>query len=347
MIVNGRTFKPGLIANRIKLVASFMRGKTFAGGFPVGLAIEVTNRCNANCIMCARNDMKRLIGDMSLDVFKKIIDEVRVYNELVWLHLAGEPLLHPGISEMISYAKSRGINVGLSTNAISLDDKKSREIINSGLDLLVISFDGAVKETYEKIRKLSNYERTLNNILNYLKLKAKAIRAPHTQIQCIYMDENKGELNKFLKLWRHTAADAVRFKPFFRFPSKEEAKEVVIGQQKRTKPCVLLWRQFSIYWDGTVVSCCWDFLGQTPLGNVMDKSLAEIWNGPKMQFIREKHIKGEYKEIALCRNCNIPQIGIPYLLGSLLIDDLSVKKLLPFFDNLSSLFKIKSAKYYK
>jgi radical SAM protein with 4Fe4S-binding SPASM domain len=348
-MLNNKIFQPKLILNRFKSVKSYLGKDIVVGCFPLELAIEITNRCNADCIMCSRRNMNRPIGDMELGLFKRIIDEAKTYTELIWMHLAGEPLLHPQLFEMIAYAKSKGVKLGLSTNAISLNKANALGIINSGLDLLIISFDGATKETYEKIRRLSNYQQTLNNILQYLNLKRKIkIGSPHTQIQFVYMQENKNEAKKFMRMWRLTAADAIRFKPYFKFPDVDSNHETMTRDfgYRRKKACYLLWRQCSIYWDGTVVSCCWDFLKQTPLGNLKTDSLKEIWNSPPMQLLRDKHLGGRYREIGLCKNCNVPQIRLPYLLGSIFIDDLTIKKILPFFDNLSNVNKIKGLRYY-
>jgi len=345
MFLNNKTFNPRLIKNRINLAASYLRSKTACEGFPLELALEITNRCNADCIMCSRRHMQRPIGDMDLGLFKKIIDKAKSYTELIWLHLAGEPLLHPKLFEMITYAKSCGIKLGMSTNAISLDEGKATKIIASGLDLLIISFDGATKETYEKIRQLSNYEKTLGNIMCYLRQKSHNKKGPYTQMQLVYMEENKKEAMDFMRMWKGTSAEDVRLKPYFQFPDSAIGEGSPLSG--KVKPCFLLWRQCSIYWDGTVVSCCWDFLGSTPLGNIKDAPLAKIWNGAPMQAMRKKHLEGRYREIELCRNCKVPQIGAPYLLGSILIDDLSIKKLLPVFDNLHILNKIKLTRYYR
>jgi radical SAM protein with 4Fe4S-binding SPASM domain len=322
-----------------------MKKAPFSSGFPVELAVEITNRCNANCIMCSRKNMKRPIGDMEMETFRKIIDEVKSQTELIWLHLAGEPLLHPKLFEMIAYGKACGVQLGMSTNAIKLTEDTSRRIIDSGLDLFIISFDGANKETYEKIRRLANFEETLANIRRFLEFKKQAKRAPTTQIQFIYMNENKEELKDFVSLWKKTAADHVRFKPYFRFP--DEKDNLGPGTEARSaKPCFLLWRQIAIFWDGTVVSCCWDFLGQTPLGNIKDSALSEIWNGPALQDMRRKHIEGRMKEIPLCKTCNVPQIHSGYVLASIMADDLSIKELIPILDNIGTVWKIKGARYY-
>jgi radical SAM protein with 4Fe4S-binding SPASM domain len=345
MTLHKKTFSPRHFLNRFKLVRSYFKKDSSCAGFPVELAVEITNRCNANCVMCSRKNMKRPIGDMDMETFKKIIDEVRTHTELIWLHLAGEPLLHPKLFEMIAYGKKKGVQLGMSTNAIKLTEDMSKGIIDSGLDLFIISFDGATKETYEKIRRLSNFDQTLKNIQRFLELKKQARKAPTTQIQFIYMNENKDELQDFKALWKKTAADNIRFKPYFRFPDEEECLGPV-EDVSFAKACFLLWRQITILWDGTVVSCCWDFLGQTPLGNIKEKALSEIWNGQEMKDMRQKHVEGRIDEIPLCKTCNIPQINSGYILASVMADDLSIKEIIPILDNLGKLWKFKGAQYY-
>ena len=94
---------------------------------------------------------------MQFSLFKKIIDETKDYVELVDLDLYGESMLNPDIYKMIKYAKTNGLNTLLNTNATLLNKENSRKLIHSGLDILIISFDGTSKETYELIRREGNF----------------------------------------------------------------------------------------------------------------------------------------------------------------------------------------------
>jgi radical SAM protein with 4Fe4S-binding SPASM domain len=341
---------PKLVKNRLRLLRSYVKGETVSRGFPVELAIEITNHCNADCIMCPRQKMTRKKGYMDFNVFKKIVDEAKDYTEFTFLHLAGEPLLHPELRRMIDYCRQVGLKTGLSTNGIILDEEKSKLLIDSPLDLLVLSLDGVTKETYEKIRKKSNFEKTCLNIERFLQLKSESKKAPYTMIQLIYQKENHKEAKEFFLKWKKSAADVVRVKPYLNYPGLDEylgEKPKRKQDEKKAKPCVLLWRQPAIYWDGTVVACCMDFLSQMALGNVKDASIADIWNNEKMQKLREIHADGRAGDLSFCNECTMPQVSLPMLLGTLFLHDLSIKKLLPRIEQLSILKNIKRVSYFE
>ena len=103
--------------------------------------------------------------------------------KLIW---RGEPLLHPKVKELIQYAKESGIiEVIINTNGTNLNTKKANELIDSGLDQLIYSFDGGTKETYEKMRpgrfKKNNFEDVFNNIKNFYEIKKKEIQSSQLQ----------------------------------------------------------------------------------------------------------------------------------------------------------------------
>jgi MoaA/NifB/PqqE/SkfB family radical SAM enzyme len=59
--------------------------------------------------------------------------------------------MNPRLFHQIEMAKSKGVpDLGISTNATLLDEKKSQAILDSGLDTILIAVDGASKEVYEK-----------------------------------------------------------------------------------------------------------------------------------------------------------------------------------------------------
>ncbi|GAH58289.1 unnamed protein product [marine sediment metagenome] len=98
---------------------------------------------------------------MDLGLYKKIIDEVKNYVYDINLFHRGEPLLHPSIIDIISYANNKNIKTRIHTNSTLLTPELSRKIILSGLDLISFSFDGYTKETYEKNRVNANYDHQL------------------------------------------------------------------------------------------------------------------------------------------------------------------------------------------
>ena len=81
----------------------------------------------------------------------------------------GEPLLHPGIADMVARVKPLSTSVELITNATLLTPGISKELITAGLDVLWISLDGATPENYADIRLGAALPQVLENIAGFRK----------------------------------------------------------------------------------------------------------------------------------------------------------------------------------
>lgn len=130
---------------------------------PLNVTFQITNRCNLNCVHCHRT--KDSFNDLSLSDFKRVIDELRamkVFNiNISW----GEPLLHPDIFEMITYALHTWLNVTMSTNLLLRNDEITKKIATLWIRHIHVSLDSHIPETHDKIRGISwSYKQLLNNI---------------------------------------------------------------------------------------------------------------------------------------------------------------------------------------
>ncbi len=166
--------------------------------YPLGIDIGTTNLCNAQCIMCPHSKLKKM-GTMDFGLYKKIIDNCeRLKIKNLILSFFGEPLLDKGLIKKIRYAKSKNMEVAFYSNASLLDEKWSKELIESGLDSITISFDGYSRETYEKIRKNLKFETTKNNILKLITIKKKLKKQnPKINLVLVELEENKKEIKQF------------------------------------------------------------------------------------------------------------------------------------------------------
>lgn len=320
------------IINRLVLFRDYLLRRTKVSGLPIELVIEATNNCNLRCQMCSRQKMKRKIGIMDLNLYRKIIDEISQYAELVYLHGLGEPLYHPKIGEMIVYAKKRKLAVGLSTNATLLTEDKAKTLLNSGLDYLIISIDAFTSQTYLKIRGGKYFPKVVKNVKTYLKLKRKKGNGPYTVIQFVKTKENAKEAKSFYRAWTGKGAEVVRIKPVIDLLKKGNQRADNLNRR-----CFYLWRQINmISWDGKIVTpCCMDSNGDYNLGSVVKKTVKELWNGPKLVYLRKAHLDGSYTKISLCKNCNYPQPSLLGRMGAMLIGEVTIKKVLPFVERLT------------
>ena len=319
-------------ANRLSILKDYVLKNTKVSGRPFELGIELTNRCNLDCLMCPRQNMKRKQGDMDFRLFKRIIDDNFGSLEFVSLQQYGEPLLYPKLIEAIDYCKQKNVRCGISTNATLLDEKLSESIIRSGLDHIILAFDGASRETYEKVRKGSSYDQVVGNIKTFLELREKMDSDIFTVIQCIYMRDTEDEIREFKRQWGRSSVDAVRIRQVTYSGNKPAVGAEKFVNTNLGAPCYWLWREPSIHWDGTVASCCMDVNADIPIGNLSNEPLSVIWNNKKMIHIREMHKTGRAGEIPLCKDCNMIQPNALFGLGAYLFDSYRIKKMIPYLE---------------
>lgn len=314
--------------NRFGIIKNYMMRKYDLDAFPSEIVMETTNRCNLRCTMCAINHMKRKVGDIDINNFKRFVDEIKGRVELVYLHGLGEPLLHPQIIDMIGYCRAKGLRCGMSTNATVLDEKMSREILKAGLDYMILAFDGAKKETFERVRKNADFDKVKNNIGTFLRVKRSIPNKNFTVVQMVLMDETMEELKAFLSAWRsEKGIDAVRTKRHIdlRFVNNNKERPGVCD-----KPCFYLWRQANIYWDGTMSLCCMANDNEEIVGNIFkDGGFEKVWNSEKMKDYRRLHAAGKYADIRICRKCDIPQPSYLAIGALALADAYWMRKVLP------------------
>ena len=174
--------------------------------FPLVLNIEPTNDCNLNCYICPRRESGREVGYMTMDSFKKIVDEASQYKKLrmLNLHKDGESLLHPQLAEMIRYAKEKDISrvIHLNTNGTLLTARKAEEIIESGIDDITISLDAFSKETYKKIKRSSGFGTLEKKIISFFELREKMrYKTPFVRVKIMEFQDTAGEIEDFVKKW--------------------------------------------------------------------------------------------------------------------------------------------------
>ncbi len=288
--------------------------KTELPFYPDRLYLELTNKCNFQCIMCPNGKglMTREKGFMDYELVKKIIDEMGPHIKTVVLHIWGESLLHPRIFDIIKYCQKYNVKTELSTNTSLLNEDISREIIISGLSKIYLCVDGATKETYEHVRKMGNYEKAVINVEDFLRIKkelncGKDNKDPFVNLQIIVMKETKDEIDTFKKKWSVEGVNKINVKPLDTWGGQiDEISNLDV--KERNKPskrfhCPNLWYHAHIYWKGQLVCCDRDFDAKYSLGNVKD-GVMNVWNGDKMKELRRKHLDIDLNDVTSCGNCN-------------------------------------------
>jgi radical SAM protein with 4Fe4S-binding SPASM domain len=325
--------------NRAAILWSYIRRNTVVSGGPKYILLEATGKCNLFCPMCPRELVHFEPVDIPMPLFEKVIDEAKSFLEFTVPYGGGEPMLNPRIFEMIRFCRDRHIRVGFSTNGTMNNTERNRKLLEAGLDYIIFAFDGATKESYEKYRKGAKFEETRSKILDFLKMKQEMNGKTFTIIQMVRLKDNANEVDAFRKMWSIPGVDQVRIKE-----DEMQFDGVAIPRPKqlqtRRNPCHYLWQgPVYIHHDGNVFPCCYMWRGE-PLGNANQQPLAEIWNNPKMQKLRQAHIEDNLETYHDCVHCHAPRPRLPVILGSFVINGLAVRKLIPAIEKLALIFKI-------
>lgn len=324
--LNRKILSVSCLRNRVRLISGYRKGKSFLKGIPSILYIELTNKCNLECIMCPRSMMTRPQVDMDLKLFRSIVSQINSeLTELIVLHSDGEPLLNENLFKLISIAKSKKLKVMTSTNATLLDSNKAKQLIDSGLDILTISIDGTTKEVYEAIRKGSDFDGVIGNVKRFLKQKGKS--DPFVIMQMIEMKENRLQTGQFLNYWSE-------YRKYKVYPVVKPMTDWFNEHPEIIDPfsnCDRPWFGMVILSNGSIVPCVHDINGRYEIGHGKNGNIYDVWNSEKMVKLREGLLKNR-RSNELCRNCNATSPNTHNIFSDLaliMFDMATIAKLLP------------------
>ncbi len=141
---------------------------------PKQVAIEITKKCNLNCIICSQKDRKPISSPLSR--IKNIIDEAYLLGIREIRFTGGEPLLeNTKLISSIKYAKHKGFYILLNTNAVLLNKNIITEIENY-IDNILISLHGFNSHTNSYITRRNDFRKKIEAVLMLQKSKIPILR---------------------------------------------------------------------------------------------------------------------------------------------------------------------------
>lgn len=265
------------------------------GRFPAVVRLETTNACNARCVICPHRAMQRPVKAMDEDLYRRLIDQCAAGRcREVHLHNFGEPLLDKNIEERIAYAKQKGIGrVKIFCNGSLLTPDRARRLIDAGLDEIKVSFDGADREEFERIRTPLKFDAVVCNVVELVKLRDAAGAKLRVRVACCSTTDRQATMRSLEKV-----VDDFSFGKLHNWAAQEPAPK------RLRKPCSRLWRTFTVLADGRVSLCCLDYDGQQILGRLDQHcTIADVWNDRPYAEVRRAHREARQADIPLCDNC--------------------------------------------
>lgn len=258
--------------------------------------IEITNACNLSCPFCIKNTRK--VNYMTLDNYKYIINKIKNYTQEIYLHILGEPLLHPNILDFIEYAAKENLLVNITTNGYLINNLKNNDKIHR-LNISLHSYNESYKlnlETY-----LNNIFETIDKIRDKTFISLRLWVGNKNTKEILKYINNKYKTN-IIQIENNTKtkiAPNLIIDTFHEFiwPDLNNNYYNEIGK------CKGLIDHIGILSNGTIVPCCLDSTGIINLGNIYDETIETILNKTIVKEMINGFKKG-YKCQELCKHCS-------------------------------------------
>lgn len=269
--------------------------------------VEITNRCNLACPFCPPT--RRKAGFMSRQSFDLILESLEGFGKLLYLHVKGEPLLHPELEAFLSDARERGFSVSLTTNGTLLGEKAAILLAAGNIKKLSVSLHshwGAedAQAYWRGVEAFLDLHRTTPAFDVSLRLwNREGGQLPAGDKELMSLMEARYPL---LGDWGEVRGrnDSVKLGNRVYLNLAEEFTWPGLDMPAINEGglCYALRNQVAILVDGTVVPCCLDGEGVMGLGNILKTPPAEILDSPRAQALYAGFSRRALVE-PLCRTC--------------------------------------------
>lgn len=256
--------------------------------------IEITNDCNLSCSFCIKN--KRVKKYMSFKEFKTVLNNIEDYTKYIYLHVLGEPLLHPNINEFIDYASKR-YKVNITTNGYLINNIKSNKNIrqinislHSFSDKYNISLEDYMNNIFNVVEILKKFTYVSFRLWTNNKYSKKIVDMINKKYN-VNLDINNIKNNTTI-----TNNIFISINEEFIWPDKNNDYYNEVGT------CYALRDHIGILVDGTIIPCCLDSKGDIKLGNIFNDSLNNIIKSDRYQNMLNC-FKNNKKCELLCKKC--------------------------------------------
>jgi len=301
----------------------FVKFEDFRSKVPVVYNIETTNACNMRCEMCPRTTMMtRPVKTLKKETFEQITNQLKPFSTQEWsawetfckteygisstdmsenhfflyiipkviqLHGYGDPLLDKNMADYVRLLHENGFLSYFSCNPANIDITATRKMFESNLDYIKYSLESVSDTTHKKIRgTASNFSDSYKKILELLALKKE--QGYKTVIIITMLNLNReDQMEDFRKLQEAFAGKEVYI--YLKSEDQQWYRKDFHGTAAIhwSEICKHPWMSMTIKSDGAAAMCMEDFNNEIVLGNALEESLSDIWNGEKYRQFRWDH----------------------------------------------------------
>lgn len=292
---------------------SFRDGLT--SEFPSQMIVDITEICNLACIHCPHPEFKvsEYYNKRYLDpkLNEKMVNEIRDDAEGNCRYIRytsnGEPLVHPEGYKMVKYAVDNSNTfVCLTTNGTIMKEKKTRQLLDSGIHMIDISLDAFSPNTYSVVRVGGNLDKTRSNVLRLIDWVRKDNLDTKVIVSFVEQPENTHEADEFERYWTEQGATEVIIR---RLHSAAGAVVNIASRMRKDHenedryPCLYPWERLTLDPKGHLSFCPTDWKYKSTFADFKNTTIKEAWQGQFLKDLREAHVLNDYSCHKFCGQC--------------------------------------------
>jgi len=267
------------------------------------ITLETSYKCNRKCDYCPVKASTRITEQslMSEEIFEKIISELREirYEKRITLNLYNEPLLEEGLEERIRSLKV-GLpfsHVSLSSNGDRLTRLRLKSLRDAGLDQICITFhplpgeiltESMLKKRFSKLAGKLSLPPTPEPDFTKKGAKEAMVSYSLPGVDVIVQWQN----------WNIIGTTRGGF--------LSDHREM---RYERNAPCAKPFREFTIYYDGSVQPCCEIFrdnkISGLEIGNIAEESIYDLYSSSRLSLFR-RSVFSHGPKTGVCKTCSAP-----------------------------------------
>ena len=287
---------------------------------PLFVSVEPAAVCQLKCPECpvglrslqhsAGSDLHPTL--MSLEVWHRVLSQIRETAYVVQFYFQGEPLLNKDLPQMIREAHEAGLYTIVSTNAQALTEEMAKALVTSGLNRIIISMDGLTQDSYGAYRVGGDIGKC-KAALRWLR-SAKSVGLT-IELQVLRLKTNEHEWADFKRQYKALGADRLVFKTAQLYdyadghplmPTQSRYSRYIPGADGKYhrrplhKGCFRVWSGCVITTAGDVLPCCYDKAHAYAYGNIITPPLRELFTNEKSRAFRQAAMK---EQPQICQEC--------------------------------------------
>ena len=268
--------------------------------------LEITNRCNLACSFCPKT--KRPARTLSPAEFRHLAEKLRPYTDYLYLHVLGEPLLHPELNEILDICRELLFRVVITTNGTLFPAQETMLLSSPALYKINVSlhsfeanapgdFGAYLSGCFSFAKKAGDAGKLVD--LRLWNLDGETTRGQNAQNDVIL----ETLASFFPRPWvQNTWGFRLCDRVFVHYAEKFDWPDLALEERSDCGSCRALKDQIAVLCDGTVVPCCLDHEGDIALGNLFSQNFPEILDDTPAKTLLSGFSARKLSH-PLCRRC--------------------------------------------